>query len=383
MIIPYKLETNFTRIPVTNSILIAITSIFFCFTLFGIIPDDVIQSMVLRDWDLGQMVGSLFLHGGFFHLLGNMLFLWLFGSAVCAAIGNVQYLIVYLFLGIVASSTHLAFSGQPAIGASGAINGIVGMALVLFPLNKLDCIYFFSFPFMGIFWKSGKFSAKAFWMIALWCLYDILGVIIGGGGIAYWAHIGGFAAGMLVGFSFLYFNLIETYDPTLVEVLTGKVKKKEARTLDEIAEELYTKKLSRKAALLEQDLLAGYTTDSLQIHEPVSPVQSPSLTDIQTNVNEPVPVFRVLRIMKKNQDIICYFSNDGDPITNVTIGSARGITAIINPHNLAKRTSGWMQFSNANDSDLQGLSLSFDDGAGGRVTKAIRYNEAERKFLIS
>ena len=108
MIIPYRLETTFTRLPLTNLILVAVTSMVFFFVWFGVIPIDVVEAMVLRDWDLGQMIGCLFLHGGLIHLLGNMLFLWIFGNAVCAAVGNVQFGFIYLFLGIVASTSHLA-----------------------------------------------------------------------------------------------------------------------------------------------------------------------------------------------------------------------------------------------------------------------------------
>ncbi|MGA7159910.1 MAG: hypothetical protein WBZ48_02840, partial [Bacteroidota bacterium] len=67
MIIPYRLETTYTRLPVTNSIIIAITSIFFFFVWFEIIPEDVVAAMVLKDWDIGQMLGCLFLHGGLIH----------------------------------------------------------------------------------------------------------------------------------------------------------------------------------------------------------------------------------------------------------------------------------------------------------------------------
>ena len=89
MIIPYKMETTFARMPITNAILISVTSLFFFFLAFGVIPQETAESMVLRDWDIGQMLGNLFIHAGILHLVGNMLFLWIFGNAVCALVGNV------------------------------------------------------------------------------------------------------------------------------------------------------------------------------------------------------------------------------------------------------------------------------------------------------
>ena len=197
---------------------------------------------------------------------------------------------LYLILGIVASASHLAFSGEPAIGASGAINGIVGMALVLFPVNKLNCIYFFSMPFIGIFWKWGKFAVKAYWMILFWLVFDIMGAVLGGGNIAYWAHLGGFGAGMLIGYSLLLFNIIETYDPTLIEVLTGKAVERDIYDIDELSARIDTGSKQEPTSLesdhiLEQSLLGGM---SIQSAEPAK---------------EPLPCLRVLKTTKKERDV--------------------------------------------------------------------------------
>lgn len=145
--------------------------------------------MVLDGWSPVGMVGYLLLHAGPIHLIGNMLFLWIFGNAVCAKIGNGPYLAAYVGLGVVAGVIHMLFSGHPVIGASGAINGIVGMYLMLYPLNDISCFYL-------ILFKPGVFSISSYWMILFWLAFDILGIAIGGGMTAYWAHIGGFAGGI-------------------------------------------------------------------------------------------------------------------------------------------------------------------------------------------
>ena len=372
MIIPYRLETTFTRLPVTNAILVAITSIVFFFVWFGVIPIDVVKEMVLKDWDLGQMIGCLFLHGGLIHLLGNMLFLWVFGNAVCAAVGNVQYSLLYLFLGIAASASHLAFSGESAIGASGAINGIVGMALVLYPVSKLNCFYFYSLPFIGMFWKFGTFVIKAYWMILFWLVFDILGAVFGSGNIAYWAHLGGFGVGMLIGCSLLLFNIIETYDPTLIEVLTGKAVEREIYDMDELAAKI-TPAAKQEAVVFESD---RFQQEALQ--------PDPSLQPIEP-AKEPLPSLRVLKTTQREKDIYVYFINEGDTITNVALESKDTTSAEINPNTLTTRSPGWMKIVNADGSTLQhlDLSISYDDGAGRRTSKQMRYDGPGGRFLVA
>ena len=93
--------------------------------------------LTLDGWGIKGLLGHMWLHGGFLHLFGNMWFLLIFGNAVCAKIGNLRYLLMYILFGISAGIVHLLFDGDPALGASGAINGVVGMYLVLFPENGI------------------------------------------------------------------------------------------------------------------------------------------------------------------------------------------------------------------------------------------------------
>lgn len=148
-----------------------------------------------------DLITSLFLHGGFAHLLFNMLFLAAFGDNIEEALGRISYLLFYLVSGVLASLTHIWFnpaSTVPTIGASGAIAGILGAYLVLQPRGRVKAIFFFGFfvtviavPAMLfiLFW----FAAQLFTGIAS------LGVDTAQtGGVAYWAHIGGFVAGLVL-----------------------------------------------------------------------------------------------------------------------------------------------------------------------------------------
>ncbi len=143
-----------------------------------------------------------------------MLFLWVFGNAVCVRVGNLAYFLIFLALGVVAGLAHLSMSAVPAIGASGAINGIVGMFLVWFPTNYMRVFYLWPF---GI----GAFRARSYWMIPFWLVFDILGAVLGWGGVAYWAHLGGFAAGFGLAVFLLKLGQVrmEPHEQSLLHVL--------------------------------------------------------------------------------------------------------------------------------------------------------------------
>jgi membrane associated rhomboid family serine protease len=148
--------------------------------------------LILDGWGIKGLLGHMWLHGGFFHLFGNMWFLLVFGNAVCAKIGNLRYLLMYILFGISAGVAHLLLDGDPALGASGAINGVVGMYLVLFPENGIKC-YLFCWFIVYFYLKS--FIVRSFWMILFWLFWDIYGAIWGSDSVGYFAHLGGFAAG--------------------------------------------------------------------------------------------------------------------------------------------------------------------------------------------
>ena len=163
----------------------------------------------------------MWLHGGILHFLGNMLFLWIFGNAVCAKIGNVIYLPIYLALGLLAAVVHLIFWGGSMIGASGAINGIVGMYLIFFPENEITCFWSISI----FYWR--QFSVRSFWMILLWLVYDILGAVFlskESGGVAYFAHLGGFSDGFGLAVLMLKTKMVtmEKYEKSLLELVAGR-----------------------------------------------------------------------------------------------------------------------------------------------------------------
>jgi len=213
-IIPYAVDVPYDRRPFMNWLLVASVITTFGLQFLADVNGEMasVEQYVLDGWGIRGFFGHMWLHGGPFHLFGNMLFLWLFGNAVCAKIDNLKYLPVYLLLGLFAALTHLIFDGGPAIGASGAINGVVGMFLIFFWENEVDCLWVF-LPFVK------KFSVSSFWIIGLWLVYDIIGAFSGGGNVGYFAHLGGFFAGVAVAVLLLKLNLVTMYrdEESLVE----------------------------------------------------------------------------------------------------------------------------------------------------------------------
>ncbi len=178
----------------------------------------MLEAMVLTGWNPIGLIGHQFIHAGFFHLLFNMLYLWVFGNAVCEKIGNLAYTGTFLLAGVAAGGIHNVLDGNPAVGASGAINGIVGLYLVLYPINRINCFYWF--------FRPGTFDISGYWLIIFWFLVDAWHAFSGAEtGVAYWAHVGGFLSGFGMGFLFLKTGIAKMarYDnPTLFDYMSKR-----------------------------------------------------------------------------------------------------------------------------------------------------------------
>lgn len=146
-------------------------------------------------------LSSMFLHGSWAHLLGNGLFLWVFGNNVEDVMGRGRFLLFYLLCGLAAAAVHVWMqpgSPVPTVGASGAISGAMGAYLVLFPRVRVRMLFIFV-----IFWRIIPMPA---WVVLLWWfglqvllgLPDLAALPAPGGGVAVWAHVGGFVAGALL-----------------------------------------------------------------------------------------------------------------------------------------------------------------------------------------
>jgi membrane associated rhomboid family serine protease len=165
---------------------------------FGLVPcrlTGTCRTMVDLPSPILTVFTSMFLHGSFFHIAGNMLYLWIFGDNVEDTLGHGRFILFYLASGVAAAATQTAVSPTsqvPMIGASGAISGLLGAYFILFPhANVLTLVIF------GFFWRIVSIPALlvlGFWMVVQ--ILNGLGSFGAGGGVAWFAHIGGFFGGM-------------------------------------------------------------------------------------------------------------------------------------------------------------------------------------------
>ncbi len=211
--IPIRDEIKTHRIPFVNYALILVNvAVFLWAYVFNPNPDAVyyefalFPSAIREGFDLGDMrniVTSMFLHAGWFHLLGNMLYLWIFGDNIEDRLGHIRYLLFYLAGGISAAFAHYFInptSAIPTVGASGAIAAVLGAYLVIYPQSRV-----YTFIPIGYFARLRLVPAVV--VLTLWFILQLFSGVgslgmADQGGTAYWAHIGGFVFGLLVGFLF-------------------------------------------------------------------------------------------------------------------------------------------------------------------------------------
>ena len=150
------------------------------------------------DGELSSLISSMFLHGSWLHIGGNMLFLWVFGDNVEDVMGPGRFFLFYLLCGLAAASAQIlqdVSSAVPMVGASGAIGGIMGAYAILFPRARVHLLII-------LFFYVTTVSVPAILMLGYWFLLQLLSGVgtlgQGGGGVAFWAHIGGFVAGVVL-----------------------------------------------------------------------------------------------------------------------------------------------------------------------------------------
>lgn len=226
-------NTDRTTTPYINYILIGINIFVFVllqglgsnheFTYaFSTVPEEIItgedvvtENETVRDPETGErfimpglqetpvlvyltLFTSMFMHGGIMHIFGNMLYLWIFGDNLEHALGHIRYLIFYLVCGVLASIAHVITSVAtdsnlliPSLGASGAISGVLGGYILLFPKRQVRAIFLRS-----------VITIPAFAALGIWIVFQLISGFLSagqeGGGVAYGAHIGGFFAGLIL-----------------------------------------------------------------------------------------------------------------------------------------------------------------------------------------
>ena len=216
--IPLRDENPSASVPIVTRGLIALNCLLFVYELmlgpdlrgfvysWGLVPERVTLALRFGEepWSgpAATLVTSMFLHGGWLHLIGNMWYLWIFGDNVEDRLGKMRFLFFYIVSGVVAGLIHYLAnrsSRMPTVGASGAIAAVLGAYAVTFPRARVVTLIplFFFFPVVAL---------PALLVLGLWFVFQFFSGTLslasgaaagGGGGVAWWAHIGGFAFGMI------------------------------------------------------------------------------------------------------------------------------------------------------------------------------------------
>lgn len=227
-------DSDHTLTPWINYLLVAINIAVFVwlqgmgtnedFTLsYAVVPEEILSGRDVIYDGLGvspqplyiTLITSIFLHGSWMHLLGNMLFLWIYGDNLENRLGHFRFLLYYLLCGMVASLAHILYTwliGKqlliPSLGASGAIAGIMGGYMLLYPGNRVSVLFIF-----------GVIRLPAFITLGIWILMQLFNgyqsLWSDAGGVAYLAHIGGFFVGMLI---------VKLFRPRLVAGSTARLR---------------------------------------------------------------------------------------------------------------------------------------------------------------
>ena len=217
--IPLRHTLPIHRAPIVNRAIVAVNVVVFVVLLFlgartevlinifGFIPGRLVNPAAYgyAPWEVAiTLVTSLFLHGGLVHLFGNIIYLWVFGGAIEEAMGHLRYFVFFVVCGVVGSLTHtLVFphSPVPSIGASGSIAGVLGAFLVLHPRARIATL----FPLV-VYWAIAEVRAALF--LPVWFAMQFVNGFLAlaaaarteqAAGIAWWAHVGGFLFGAIVG----------------------------------------------------------------------------------------------------------------------------------------------------------------------------------------
>lgn len=222
--IPLRDANPTNSFPAVNYTLIAINAAAFLYELnlsgtlteaqfagfmlsYGVVPSKIVadvESVQFQSETIFSFFSSMFLHGGWMHLIGNMLFLHVFGDNIEDQLGKIKYVLFYLLAGICAATSQIIInpaSNVPMIGASGAISGVLGAYVLLFPRAKILTL-------IPIFRFVQLTEIPAGYFLGFWFLMQLfsgsmaLGVGGDAGGVAWWAHIGGFVAGVILLFAF-------------------------------------------------------------------------------------------------------------------------------------------------------------------------------------
>ncbi len=186
-----KTHSGIDKVPVGNYIVMLLMSVIFAAQFLGDPNQLYLTGLILKKASLNAFLGYFWLHTGLLHIVSNLVLLAIFGRHTCIKLGDAKYFLIYIVLGFAAAYAHILLDGRPVIGASGAIFGVLGMAVVL---------------------SYRKFSPLGPWLVLIWFVVSVAAALAGSSPNAHIAHIAGFIMGMFVATMLIIFNQADHTD---------------------------------------------------------------------------------------------------------------------------------------------------------------------------
>ncbi len=273
MFLPLHVDVPEDRAPWANRLICLAIVVIYILTSkdFMRCDFDRYEEWMLHGWRLKGFIGHIWLHADLLHLIGNLIFLWLFGNAVCAKVGNFRYLVFYLTAGFFSGLFSAMLVDIPSLGASGAINGIVGMYLVFFPANEIEGYWMYGGYIFGHSDDGDRSTVSGYFIIPFWFALDLFGVFFNhGSGIGYIAHVAGFITGFTIAILLLVTKNVkmESCERSLLHVI--KHGKTDSGQL-EVSEDLEKVLLNRgvRASSKVKVKASSDTSEPAQIHQQI------------------------------------------------------------------------------------------------------------------
>jgi membrane associated rhomboid family serine protease len=353
-----ELDVTSTRTPIVNALFIGAALAIFILAFIHVIPGDVTASMSSHDWTVAGLLGSSFVHENLIVLLANMFFLWVFGNAVCSTVGNLWYMAILLILELMSSSMYIAGDAGSAPGAAGIVSGIVGMSLLLFP------------------------SGKVYTMTAIWLATDIAAIHFWGHG-EYWLHVAAFLGGAGVAGILLTSRAVVTFDPTMIDLLTGNKPRNIIDTPEPLQEVIHSSGSARASRTFVINGRRGGHVDpeAERIHRLMTGETRGRLRPM--GIDPPLDL-RVLRLKAEATQTTCYFIYEGEEIHDLSATGPAGVTVAVHPPKVIRRGEpGWFTFFTTSGSIPSNPQFIFEytTASGERHRRTMAFSEYDRRIL--
>lgn len=366
IIFPHKTDSVVQKFPFVNiALTLAVLTLSILFYL-GKLDIAAIEFFMLSKWNILKLLGTILIQPDIISIIGIALFLLLIGNSINSILGNIYYLIVVVIFSAVSSSVHLLTGTIPAIGAHGMISALAGFALMILPSNKL------------IFYKDDsedEYGINISLLVLFWIIFDVYSIIEYGSIVIVWAHLTGFAAGIVSALLFIKTKSAISLNPTFAEWLHDKF-------IGVSLSEIFTMARKEKADVDIKTkagrLLKMY---DVQYDNPEEGTVMPAEPENPTEPIKPQTKFRLLKAVKQKDHITLYIVYSGESISDISIQSDKYKCELYPTEKLVSGDSGSIKIYSKNFDENENIQLTLRYFVNGLATaKEIVYYIAKNEI---